>query len=115
MGITDSVEKDRKSAKICGWIATMIYIPLFPILLMITAAIILIFDNLSRDFPLGLSIIFLYLAAAISVPVTFYRIWSCYLRGEYQKSRCSCLIPIVAILIASIYHTSVQVIEFLFS
>ncbi len=111
MDITDTVEKDRKSAKICGSIATIIYIPLFPILVMLAGASALVFDNPGLSIPLGLSIILLYLITALSVPFTLYRIWSCYSRDEYRKSRFSCLIPIAALLITSAYHTSVQLIE----
>ena len=78
---------------------------------MFAATSVMIFDSPRMSVPVGLSIIFVHLSVALSVPFALYRIWSRYSREYYQKSRRSCLIPIGAIGVAIAYNALVDVIQ----
>lgn len=88
------IEKNRKTTKRCAWTAIIIYLLLFPVLFIFAIASVLIFDSPSMTMPVGLSIIFMCFCVSLSIPFTFYLIWSRYLQGDYKKSRQFCLIPI---------------------
>jgi hypothetical protein len=111
MKISSYIESDRKKAKRSAWAATIIYFLLFPFLFMFAAASVMIFDSPSMPVPLGLSIIFLYFCMPLSIPFTFYFIWSRYSRGEYKKSRQFCLIPLYILIGTFIYDVLTDTIR----
>lgn len=47
------IEKNRKITKTCGWGATIIYLILFPFLLMFAAATTMVFDKPDMSIPYG--------------------------------------------------------------
>ncbi len=108
-------KKDRKSAKICGWIATIIYPPLFLFFLIVIGVEIIRLADSGVDRLLGLSVISLYLCAVLSTPFALYRIWSLYSKERYQKSRHMCLLPISMIIIAIAYSALTEGVKLLFT
>jgi hypothetical protein len=95
----------------CAWTATIIYFLLFPLLFMFAAASVMIFDSPSMPVPLGLSIIFLYFCIPLSIPFTFYLVWSRYSQGEYRKSRQFCLIPLYILIGTFSYDVLTDIIR----
>jgi len=93
MDVPLSIEKDKKKTKKYAWIATTTYLVLFPFLFMLAVASIMIFDGPRVTVPIGLTIVFVYFCMPFSIPLTFYFVWSRYLRGDYKKSRQFCLLP----------------------
>ena len=106
-------EKERKKTKKYAWLATVIYLLLFPFLLMLAGASILVFDSPSMPIPLGLSIIFVYFCVPFSIPVAVYLVWSRYSRGVYKESRQFCLMPLYFFVALFIYDTLAGVIRHL--
>jgi hypothetical protein len=84
----------RKKTKKCALAATITYLILFPFLLMLAVASFMVFDSPNITVPFGLSIILMYFLMPLSIPFTFYLVWSRYSRGDYKKSRRFCLLPI---------------------
>ncbi len=111
MNVVACDEKERKKTKRCAWTATIIYCVLFPFLFMFAAASAMIFDDPSMPTPLGLSIIFLCFCVPLSIPFTFYFVWSRYSQGEYKKSRQFCLIPFYILMSTFIYHVLTDTIR----
>lgn len=114
MNIASCAKKDRRKTKKCAWLATIIYCLLFPFLLVFAAASAMIFDDPSMPTPLGLSVIFLCFCVPLSIPFTFYFVWSRYSQGEYKRSRQFCLIPLSILIGAFIYHMLTSSIRSLF-
>ncbi len=114
MNVSFCTEKDRKKTKRYAWAATIIYCLLFPFLFMFAAASTMIFDDSSMPVSLGLSIIFLCFCIPLSIPFTFYFVWSRYSQGEYKKSRQFCLIPLYILIGIFIYHVLTDTIRSLF-
>jgi len=114
MNIAFCAEKDRRKTKKYAWTATTIYCLLFPFLLMTAAASAMIFDDPSMPTPLGLSVIFLCFCIPLSIPFTFYFVWSRYSQGEYKKSRQFCLIPLYILIGTLAYHVLTHTIRSLF-
>ncbi len=108
MNISIDIEDDRKKAKRSAWIATVIYIVLFPFIFMFAATSIMIFDCPSMSVSVGLSIIFLCFCVPLSIPFTFYFVWYRYSQGEYKKSRQFCLLPLYIATIAFTYNAIVD-------
>lgn len=61
---------------------------------------VMVFDSPSMTVPFGLSIIFLFFCVPLSIPFTFYLVWSRYVQGKYKKSRQFCLLPLYIAVIA---------------
>lgn len=114
MNISIDVEGDRKKTKRYAWLATIIYCLLFPFLFMFAAVSTMIFDDPGMSTPLGLSIIFLCFCIPLSIPFTFYFIWSRYSQGEYRKSRQYCLIPLYILIFIIIYDSLMDAIRSMF-
>lgn len=114
MNVSNCTEQDKKKTKKCAWVATIIYCLLFPFLFMFAAASAMIFDDPSMPTPLGLSIIFLCFCVPLSIPFTFYFVWSRYSQGEYKKSRQFCLIPSYIAIGALSYHILTDTLRSLF-
>lgn len=114
MALLPCIEADRKRTRGYAWVATIVYSLLLPILLMFAVTSILIFDSPSMPVLLGLSIIFLYFCVPLSIPVTFYFVWSLYTQENYKKSRQFCLIPVYVAIVAIIYDSFTDVIRLLF-
>ena len=91
-----------------SWGATIIYLILLPFLFMFAATSIMIFDSPSMSVPFGLSIIFFCFCVPLSIPFTFYFVWSRYLRGEYKKSCQFCLLPLYIAAITFFYNALVD-------
>jgi hypothetical protein len=114
MNVSNCTEQDKRKTKKCAWVATVIYCLLFPFLFMFAAASVMIFDSPSMPVPLGLSIIFLYFCVPLSIPFTFYFVWSRYSQGEYKKSRQFCLIPLYILMGTFIYDVVTDTLRSLF-
>lgn len=114
MDISFGTEEDRKKTKKYAWTATIIYCLLFPFLFMFAVASAMIFDDPSMPTPLGLSVIFFCFCIPLSIPFTFYFVWSRYSQGEYKKSRQFCLIPFYILIGAFLYHVLTATIRSLF-
>lgn len=94
MSTSIDIEKDRKLTKKRAWAATIIYSLLFPFLFMFAAASIMIFDSpRACQSLLAYSYILVFLQP-LSIPFTFYLIWSRYSQGDYKKSRMFYFIPL---------------------
>ncbi len=108
MNVSIDIEDDRKKTKRYAWITTIIYLVLFPFLFMFATTSIMIFDSPSMSVLFGLSIIFLCFCVPLSIPFTFYFIWSRYSQGEYRKSRRFCLLPLYIAMIAFAYNALID-------
>ena len=108
MNVSIDVEDDRKKTKRYAWIATIIYLVLLPFLFMFAATSIMIFDSPSMSVFFGLSIIFLCFCVPLSIPFTFYFVWSRYSQGKYKESRQFCLLPLYIAMIAFAYNALVD-------
>ena len=85
---------ERKKAKRWAWTTTVVYLVLFPFLLMLALASVMVFDRPNTSILFGLGLIFMYFLMPLSIPCTFYLVWSRYMHGNYQQSRRFCWIPI---------------------
>lgn len=110
MNISIDIEDDRKKTKKCAWAATIIYLILFPLLFMFAVTSIMIFDSPRMSVLFGLSIIFLCFCVPLSIPFTFYFVWSRYSQGKYKKSRQFCLLPLYIAIVAFAYNALVDII-----
>jgi hypothetical protein len=108
MNVSIDIEDERKKTKKYAKMATIIYLILFPFLFMFAATSIMIFDSPSMTVFFGLSIIFLCFCVPLSIPFTFYFVWSQYFQGKYKKSRQFCLLPLYIAMIAFAYHALVD-------
>ena len=99
-------DKERKKTKRYAWVATIVYIVLFPFLVMLAAASGMVSDSPSITFQVVLSVVILYFCIPLSIPVALYLVWSRFLRGHYRNSRYYCFIPLYVFGI-------VQVVTFL--
>lgn len=103
--------KEQKVAKNYGFIFTVIYVILFPILLYFSLFSFMAFDNPRMTTPLGLTYIFLFLSIPLSIPIALFLLWLKYLRGEYQKTLVFCTLPL---LTATVSIILVKLLEALF-
>ncbi len=108
MNIPITIEEDRRKTKRCARIVTVIYLVLFPFLFLFAATSVMIFDSPGMSLPFGLPIIFLYFCIPLSIPFTFYFVWSRYSQGEYKKSRRFCLLPVYIFIIVSTYSSLIS-------
>ena len=108
MNVSIDLEDDRKKTKKCAWIATVIYLILFPFFFMFAVTNIMIFDSPSMSVPFGLSIIFLFFCIPLSIPFTFYFVWSRYSQGKYKRSRQLCQLPLYIAMTAFVYNALVD-------
>jgi hypothetical protein len=88
----------RKKAKICAIVWTIIYILLFPILIFMAMASLLVFDKPGLSLLKGLSIVFIYSLLPLSIPVSIDLMWSSYAGEEYQKTLIFWAVPWLAII-----------------
>ena len=114
MNASNSEEFERKKAKRWAWIATVAYLMLFPFLLMLAFASVMVFDRPNTPILFGLGLIFMYFLMPLSIPCTFYLVWSRYTHGNYQQSRRFCWIPIWVIGAVLTSFALMDVIEGLF-
>lgn len=106
--------RERRKTKICAWIATIIYLLLFPFLVMFAGASTMVFDSPSMTITYGLSIIFLSLCIPLSIPITLYFVWSRYSQDKYKISRLFCLIPFCIAVVTFFCFILEDIIRFLF-
>jgi hypothetical protein len=97
MNISSSEGSERKKTKTWGWITTIAYLILFPFLLMLAFASVMVFDRPNTPIAFGLGLIFMYFLMPFSIPCTFYLVWSRYAQGEYKQSRRYYWIPLYVI------------------
>ena len=88
---------ERKKTKRWAWITTIAYLILFPFLLMLAFASVMVFDRPNTPIAFGLGLIFMYFLMPLSIPCTFYLVWSRYVRGDYKQSQCYYWIPLYVI------------------
>jgi hypothetical protein len=88
---------ERKKTKRLAWITTVAYLILFPFLLMLAFASVMVFDRPNTSILFGLVLIVMYFLMLLSIPSTFYLVWSRYMQGDYKQSRSFCWIPLYVI------------------
>jgi hypothetical protein len=88
---------EQKRSKKYAWIATIIYLLLFPILIGLAGASFMVFDSSSMTIIGGLSL---------------YLVWSRYTQGKYRQSRVFCLIPLVILIMTAIYDSLISAIHY---
>jgi hypothetical protein len=103
---------EQKRSKKYAWIATIIYLLLFPILIGLAGASFMVFDSSSMTIIGGLSLIFMYFCIPVSIPITLYLVWSRYTQGKYRQSRVFCLIPLVILIMTAIYDSLISAIHY---
>ena len=94
--MTEDVNKARRSAKICILLSTVIYVALFPYFLYVGFVLLRFAFEVFRESIFGsLLVLFLTLLTPfLSIPVSIYLMWSRYLRGQYEKARFFCALPV---------------------
>lgn len=107
-------ESERKKTKRWTWITTLGYLILFPFLLMLAFASFMVFDRPNTSILFGLGLIFMYFLMPLSIPCTFYLVWSRYMQGNYKQSQRFCWIPIWVIGAVLTSFALMDVIEGLF-
>jgi hypothetical protein len=103
---------EQKRSKKWAWIATIIYLFLFPILVGLAGASFMVFDSPSMTVIGGLSLIFLYFCIPISIPITLYLVWSRYKQEKYRQSRLLCLIPLAILTMTAICDSLISAIHY---
>jgi threonine/homoserine/homoserine lactone efflux protein len=103
MNISISEEFDRKKAKKKLWITTVAYLILFPFLLLLALASVMVFDRPNTSIFFGLILIIMYFLMPLSILCAFYLMWSRYIQGNYKQSQRFCWIPlyIIGVVLAS--------------
>lgn len=105
---------ERKKTKRWAWITTIIYLILFPFLLMLACASVMVFDRPNTPIAFGLGLIFMYFLMPLSIPCTFYLVWSRYMQGDYKQSRSYYWIPVYVIGVVLISFALMDAIESFF-
>lgn len=103
--MNDASSAEKQKAKKRAWIVTIVYLILFPFLLMFAWTSFMIFGLPNMPIALGLGFILSYFLMPLSIPCTLYLVWSRYMQGEYLQSKRYCLIPLYVIGAALIYST----------
>ena len=111
MSPTNSIKNQCKAATRAAWIASIIYLCLFPILVMLAITSILIFDDPSLSRGLGLVIIFAYWCVPLSIPISLYKVWSQHAAGNYKKCRQYCLAPLYVFIALFVFDTMINTIR----
>lgn len=111
MDSNDLSPKKQRMAKRCGFISTLLYLLLFPMLFYFSLFSFMAFDNPHMTIALGSTYIFLFLSIPLSIPTAIFFIWLKYSRGEYQKSLVFCTLPL---LIATISMGLIELLDTLF-
>ncbi len=88
---------ERKKTKRRAWITTIAYLILFPFLLMLASASVMVFHRPNTSIAFGLGLIFMYFLMPLSIPCALYLMWSRYLQGDYKQSRRYYWIPLYVI------------------
>ena len=97
MNTVISNSPERKKTKRFAWIITVIYLILFPFLFMLAVASVMVFDRPNTFIPFGLALICMYFLIPLSIPLTFYLVWSRYSKGDFKKSLQFCWIPVYVV------------------
>ena len=93
----NAFSSERKKTKRGAWIATIVYLILFPFLLMLAFASVMVFDRPNTSIAFGLGLIFMYFLMPLSIPCALYLMWSRYVLGNYKQSRRYYWIPMYII------------------
>lgn len=88
---------ERKKTKRWAWITTIVYLILFPFLLMLAFASVMVFDRPNTPIAFGLGLIFIYFLMPLSIPCTLYFVWSRYVQGDYKQSQRYYWMPVYVI------------------
>lgn len=105
---------EKKKTKRWAWVTTIIYLILFPFLLMLAFASVMVFDRPNTPIAFGLGLIFMYFLMPLSIPYTLYLVWSRYLQGHYKQSRCYYWISMYVIGAVLISFSLMDAIEIIF-
>jgi threonine/homoserine/homoserine lactone efflux protein len=97
MNTSSSEGSERKKTKRWAWITTIAYLILFPFLLMLAFASVMVFDRPNTPIAFGLGLIFMYFLMPLSIPCTLYLVWSRYAQGDYKQSQRYYWIPVYVI------------------
>ena len=111
MNSIHSKETTGKVAKRYAWIATIVYLILFPFLCMLALASFLVFDSPSISTGLGLIFIFGHWCVPLSIPISLYKAWSQHADGNYKKCRQYCLMPLYIFTVLTIFIIMVNTIR----
>ena len=93
----DISNSERKRTKRWAWIMTIAYLILFPFLLMLAFASVMVFDRPNTSIAFGLGLIFMNFLMPLSIPCALYLMWSRYVQGDYKQSRRYYWIPFYVI------------------
>ena len=103
-----STDNEHSLVKRRAWYWTIGYVLLFPIAVMMAAASCMMFDCPRMTVPLGLFIILLFCCIPLSIPVSWYLIWSRYHSGNYERCRFYCKLPLLTVVAVFILNAIVQ-------
>lgn len=95
--MTNASSSERKKTKMGAWITTLVYLILFPFLLMLAFASVMVFDRPNTPIAFGLGLIFMYFLMPLSIPYALYLMWSRYVQGDYKQSQRYYWIPVYVI------------------
>lgn len=109
--MTNASSSERKKTKMGAWITTAVYLILFPFLLMLAFASVMVFDRPNTPIVFGLGLIFMYFLMPLSIPCGLYLVWSRYALGDYKQSRRYYWIPMYVIGAVLISFALMDVIE----
>jgi hypothetical protein len=100
MKINTIVDQDRICACWCVWTATVVYIILFPLMVLFSATSVLVFDSPSMPALAGLVIIAGYVCVPCSIPYALCCAWRRFSNQKYKESCRYCLLPLVVFIAA---------------
>ena len=88
----------KKIAKISATLWTIIYIPLFLVLVGKAPWLIMVFDSPSISLFKGLSSIFMVSFIPLALPISIDLMWSSYVSEKYYRAMFSWLLPLAVFL-----------------
>lgn len=104
-------DSERKKTKRWAWITTIVYLLVFPFLLVLAFTSVMVFDRPNTSIAFGLGLIFMYFLMPLSIPCTLYLVWSRYVQGDYKDSRRYYWTPLYVIGAVLIGFALMDVIE----
>lgn len=87
------IEKEQRKTKWCVWLATILYLFLFPVLCWIVYPAVMVLQPGTFVWQ-AYAFVFLAFLIPLSIIPGLFLIWSRYRRGQYRKTRWMCLFPI---------------------
>lgn len=92
------IEKERKKTQWVVWLATILYVLLFPALCVIVYPSVMVLEPGVFFWKAYLFVMLAFLIPLSIIPGLFL-IWSRFRRGQYRKTRWLCLFPFIVMVV----------------